>query len=101
MVCLYSSTDENYAPPPTSLSEKLSNQIGFSDLLVDESTFNFSSPRSDLVVGKPLVTESVAVRRQLLSYDPALLLSLHHTLPHIASVFNLPFNFSTKQAFNL
>jgi CHASE2 domain-containing sensor protein len=91
MVCSYSSTDENYAPPPTSSAEKLSNQIGFSDLLVDESTFNFSSPRSDLVVGKQLVTESVTVRRQLLSYDPSLAPS--------SSTCSTPYSLSFQLAF--
>lgn len=91
MVCSYSSIDENYDLPPSFPQEKLSAQIGFSDLLVDDSTFNFSSPRSDLVVGKQLVTEGVTVRRQLLSYDPSLAPS--------SSTCSTPYSFSFQLAF--
>jgi CHASE2 domain-containing sensor protein len=91
MVCSYGSTDENYAPPPTSSPAKLRDQVGFSDLLVDEFTFNFSSPRRDLVVGKQLVTESVTVRRQLLSYDPSLAPS--------SSTCSTPYSLSFQLAF--
>lgn len=69
LVCAYSSTDVNHAPPMVS-PEKIRNQVGFSDLLVDGESTSPIGDRNDLAVGAQLVTENTMVRRQLLSYNP-------------------------------
>jgi CHASE2 domain-containing sensor protein len=72
MVCSFSSQDKSHAPPPVSSPEKLTQQMGFSDLLVDGSNPVKRGNRSDVVVGEQPLSGNLTVRRQLLSYDPSL-----------------------------
>ncbi|MGF1515473.1 MAG: CHASE2 domain-containing protein [Elainellaceae cyanobacterium] len=73
LVCAFSSTDRNYGPPPVSSQAQLTEQVGFSDLLVDGLPQGKDPTRSDMVVSSEIATEDLMVRRQMLSYDPNLL----------------------------
>jgi CHASE2 domain-containing sensor protein len=90
-VCASGSSEPNYAPPPEFSQQQLSSQVGFSDLVVDGSSPEDRSVRSDLMVGEQLEGTSRTVRRQLLSYDPSL-------SPSPASC-STPYSFSFQLAF--
>ncbi|PSN20531.1 hypothetical protein C7271_01735 [filamentous cyanobacterium CCP5] len=91
LVCAYSSTDENLAPPPFLTNDQIVNQVGFSDLPVDGTFRNYQSLRGDVVAGEELATESLMVRRQILSYSPDLATS--------PSPCSTPYSFSFQLAF--
>lgn len=91
LVCAYSSTDENLAPPPFLNENQLINQIGFSDLPVDNMLPSSRERRNDVVAGAELATESLMVRRQILSYSPELAAS--------PSPCSTPYSFSFQLAY--
>ncbi len=72
IVCALTSSDSQYFPPPEFLQKQLTNQLGFSNLVIDTLNDKKHSIRSDLVVGENSQDPSRTVRRQLLSYDPSL-----------------------------
>lgn len=90
-VCASGSSDPNYAPPPEFIQKQLTNQLGFSDLVVDSSNPKDRRIRGDLVVAEQPSDTSRTVRRQLLSYDPSLSPS--------PSFCSTPYSFSFQLAF--
>lgn len=97
MVCSFSSQDRSHAPPPVSSKEKLTDQMGFSDLLVDGSSKLNPGNRSDLAVGEQPVSENSIVRRQLLSYDPNLQPIPSKCISPYSLSFQLAFQFLDAQ----
>jgi CHASE2 domain-containing sensor protein len=93
MVCSFSSQDKSHAPPPVSSPEKLTHQMGFSDLLVDGPSLVKRGNRSDLVVGEQPLSDNLTVRRQLLSYDPSLQPVLSSCVSPYSLSFQLAFQF--------
>ncbi|MBE9115937.1 CHASE2 domain-containing protein [Lusitaniella coriacea LEGE 07157] len=75
LVCAYGIEDRNYAPPPEFSPNQLKNQVGFSDLPIDDN------PNENIF----------PVRRQLLSHDSQL-----HNSP---TPCQTPFSFSFHLAF--
>ena len=73
-VCSFDTPDQNFAPPVEFLPEQLRNQVGFSDLLLDDEWDGTGT-----------------IRRTLLSYDPALSSKF--------STCTTPFSFSFQMAF--
>ncbi|NJN22768.1 MAG: CHASE2 domain-containing protein [Leptolyngbya sp. RL_3_1] len=71
-VCSYQAMDEHYAPPAAAAGDKLINQVGFSDLLVDGEPAAVPDGRNDVTGGDPFLNAGLTVRRQLLSYTPDL-----------------------------
>lgn len=67
-VCAYGSQSNSYAPPDLT-SDKLRQQMGFSDLLIDSGEKKAQSDRTNNLI-EP--TQNHTVRRQLLSYEPSL-----------------------------
>lgn len=92
-VCGLGSSDPNYAPPPEFSEQQLTNQVGFSDLVVDSSNPKNRRIRGDLVVGEQLSDTSRTVRRQLLSYDPNLSRSPSSCSTPYSLSFQLAFRF--------
>lgn len=72
-VCWFGSTDKNFAPPPEFSEAQRTDQVGFSDLLLDGSS------------------ENSVVRRQILSYDP----KVANSPPDCST----PYSFSFQLAF--
>jgi CHASE2 domain-containing sensor protein len=70
LVCFSESSDRDLlAPPPEFLPEQRLNQMGFSNLAIDDGTLTNSRDRGDILSQSP---DSLGrtVRRQFLSYDP-------------------------------
>ena len=91
-VCAYGSQSNSYAPPNLP-PEKLRQQMGFSDLLIDNLKLETTVNRADLsqaVVGS---TQSPQVRRQLLSYEPSLAESSSHCSTPYSLSFQLAFEY--------
>ena len=70
-VCAYGSQSNSYASPNLP-PEKLREQMGFSDLLIDNIKPKTTGNRTDLSKVVVESTQSPKVRRQLLSYEPSL-----------------------------
>ena len=93
-VCAYSAVDNSYAPPEGLSTTKLKQQMGFSDLLVDNfqnKSFDLSSTTQDLHYSPGL-----KVRRQLLSYDPELAATASRCLTPYSLSFQLAFEYLHK-----
>ncbi|NJM99470.1 MAG: CHASE2 domain-containing protein [Phormidesmis sp. RL_2_1] len=91
LVCAYSSPDKNYRVP-SQLSERLRiEQVGFSDLPIDESNGVFESTRGDLSPQGTSGLAGASVRRHLLSYDP--------DFSAMPSTCTTPYSFSFQLAF--
>jgi CHASE2 domain-containing sensor protein len=71
LVCSFGSSDRNSAPPPEFSEAQHTDQMGFSDLLLDDSAPQ-STSRIDILSGEQAIHPEDQVRRQLLSYDPGL-----------------------------
>ena len=87
-VCSFSLTDRDHQPAPEFSTQQLTQQMGFSDLLVDglaQSSLGSSKAQLD----KP----GDAVRRHLLSYDPSLRLSSSPCITPYSLSFQLAFQF--------
>lgn len=72
LVCFYNSADTNYAAPARLSEEIRLYQVGFSDIPIDRFTQLIGSPRGDLTLQGSNARMGESVRRQWLSYDPAL-----------------------------
>ena len=70
-VCAYGSQSNSYAPPDLP-PQKLREQMGFSDLLIDNLKLKTTADRTELSKVVVESTHSPKVRRQLLSYEPSL-----------------------------
>ena len=93
-VCSFGSTDRNYQPAPEFSSQQLTQQMGFSDLLVDGLTQSLGNrDRYDLSSQDQLAQPGDAVRRQLLSYQPNLRLSSSPCVTPYSLSFQLAFHF--------
>ena len=68
-VCAFDQVDQDYNPPPEFSDEQLISQVGFSNLALDMPYLR-KLQRED--VSQTKLQETGAVRRHLLSYDPAL-----------------------------
>lgn len=89
-VCAYGSQSNSYAPPNLP-PQKLREQMGFSDLLIDNSGLKKPNNPTDL---SKIVVESAKspkVRRQLLSYDPSLAKSSSYCSTSYSLSFQLAF----------
>ncbi|ELS00583.1 putative transmembrane sensor domain protein [Xenococcus sp. PCC 7305] len=93
LVCSYGATDHSYAPPQELSQEKLTYQMGFSDLLIDGKTSNRESDRIDLQIKANLPHKNLMVRRQLLSYDPSLATSPSSCITPYSFSFQLAFQY--------
>ena len=97
-VCAYSSANESYAPPSGLSPEKLEQQMGFSDLLIDDyksyttSSYTINS-RFDLAAPNSSNIQTPKVRRQLLSYDPSLAASASKCLTPYSLSFQLAYEY--------
>ena len=91
-VCAYGSRSNSYAPPNLP-PQKLREQMGFSDLLIDNLELKTTANRTDLSKVVVESTQSPKVRRQLLSYEPSLAeRSSHCSTPYSLS-FQLAFEY--------
>ena len=97
IVCALASPDPHYSPAPEFLQKQLTNQLGFSDLVIDTLSDNKHGIRSDLVVGEYPEDPSRTVRRQLLSYDPSLAPSPSTCSTPYSLSFQLAFQFLHKE----
>ena len=88
-VCAYGATNNSYAPPPGLSNTKLSQQMGFSDLPIDEPKINGFSfwARGYNANSNP------QVRRQLLSYDPSLAVNSSQCLTPYSLSFQLAYEY--------
>lgn len=86
-VCAYGSENKSYAPPAGLSQQKLTQQMGFSDLLIDGG--QFQAQNNFLLQFNP----SPKVRRQLLSYDPSLATSPSSCLTPYSLSFQLAFEY--------
>jgi CHASE2 domain-containing sensor protein len=98
LVCSFGSTDRNYQPPPEFSPQQLTQQMGFSDLLIDGQPRGLlgdrnSGDRYDLTRDPQLAQPGDTVRRQLLSYDPTLRLSASPCVTPYSLSFQLAFQF--------
>lgn len=91
-VCSYGATNNSYAPPQELSEEKLIQQMGFSDLVVDDRSPRNSS-RSDLTTEEQPQNPMPKVRRQLLSYDPSLTAVAYKCLTPYSLSFQLAFEY--------
>ncbi|HBB33901.1 MAG TPA: hypothetical protein DC064_19410, partial [Cyanobacteria bacterium UBA9273] len=96
-VCASAVSDSNYYPPPELISQKLTEQLGFSELVIDTFNDKKHSMRSDLAVGESPEDPSRTVRRQLLSYDPSLALSPSTCSTPYSLSFQLAFRFLNQE----
>jgi CHASE2 domain-containing sensor protein len=103
-VCSFGSTDRNYRPPPEFSNQQLTQQMGFSDLLIDGQTRGLLSDRSsgdrdryDLTREAQLAQLGDTVRRQLLSYNPTLRLSASPCVTPYSLSFQLAFQFLAEK----
>jgi CHASE2 domain-containing sensor protein len=91
LVCFRDSSDENYgAPSQLSLPLQI-DQMGFSDLPVDGARVWLGGSRGDLTPQGSTALTGEVVRRQVLSYDPSLLLT--------PSACTTPYSFSFQMAY--
>lgn len=91
-VCAYGSQSNSYAPPNLP-PEKLRDQMGFSDLLIDNIELKTTTERTDLSKVVVESTQSPKVRRQLLSYEPSLAEHSSHCLTPYSLSFQLAFEY--------
>ena len=91
-VCAYGSQSNSYAAPDLP-SEKLHEQMGFSDLLVDNARPKTKSDRTDLSSINIESARIPKVRRQLLSYEPSLAESSSHCPTPYSLSFQLAFEY--------
>ena len=89
-VCAYGSTNKSYAPPKGLSTEKIHQQMGFSDLLVD---WQNRSSVSNLSTYQAQHEKNPQVRRQLLSYDPAFAATLLKCLTPYSLSFQLGYEY--------
>ena len=92
-VCSYSSGNNSYAPPKGLSEVKLSQQMGFSDLLIDGRPTQVKNSRLDLATQNLSQIQSPKVRRQLLSYKPDLATSASKCLTPYSLSFQLAFEY--------
>ena len=89
-VCAYGARNNSYAPPQGLSSTKLNQQMGFSDLPVDEQTasnnFFFRASASK-------VETNPRVRRHLLSYDPSFATQSSQCLTPYSFSFQLAYEY--------
>ena len=89
-VCAYGGNNKSYAPPQGLSETKLTQQMGFSDLLIDrytsEDNYYLSSTTPDL-------KSTPKVRRQLLSYDPDLATGSSKCLTPYSLSFQLAYEY--------
>lgn len=71
-VCSYGSSDPQFAAPPEFRGTQLSEQLGFSDLMMDELSLKKFSIRADLAIDRLPERGVSTVRRQLLAYTLSL-----------------------------
>ena len=93
-VCAYSATNKSYAPPKGLSETKLREQMGFSDLSVDD--FKGKNSDSGLTAGELQDRPGLKVRRQLLSYDPNLSATPSLCLTPYSLSFQLAFEYLQK-----
>lgn len=86
----YGSQSNSYAQPNLPL-QKLREQMGFSDLLIDNLELKTTANRTDLSKVVVESTQSPKVRRQLLSYEPS--------LAERSSYCSTPYSLSFRLAF--
>ena len=91
-VCAYGATNDSYGPPEGLSEAKLTEQMGFSDLLIDSQAFRTSSY---LHSGSKNLEYNPRpkVRRQLLSYDPDLAVGVTKCLTPYSLSFQLAFEY--------
>ena len=93
-VCAYGNTNDSYNPPQGLSQRKLRQEMGFSDLLIDDHSgndhFNFSSQKLEFNLNP-------RVRRQLLSYDPAFASTSLKCLTPYSLSFQLGFEYIQQQ----
>lgn len=93
-VCAYGNTNDSYNPPQGLSQEKLRQQMGFSDLLIDHShqgdRFNFDRQKMEF-------EPNPKVRRQLLSYDPAFASTSLKCLTPYSLSFQLAYEYLQQQ----
>ena len=94
-VCAYGATNDSYGPPQGLSETKLKQQMGFSDLLVDHQSAS-SSPYLDSASQELEYTPRPKVRRQLLSYDPNLAVTVTKCLTPYSLSFQLAFEYLQK-----
>ena len=92
-VCAYGNTNNSYDPPQGLSQEKLTQQMGFSDLLID------SPPKSsnDYFFGQIQFDANPKVRRQLLSYYPNFASTSLQCLTPYSLSFQLAFEYLQQQ----
>lgn len=93
-VCAYGNTSNSYNPPQGLSQAKLRQQMGFSDLLIDNSPPSFGD-RS--VSPKPQFSANPKVRRQLLSYDSNFATTSLKCLTPYSLSFQLAFEYLQQQ----
>ena len=91
-VCAYGSPSGSYAPPNLP-PQKLREQMGFSDLLIDNLELKTTDNRISLNKAIVESTRSPEVRRQLLSYEPSLAESSSHCSTPYSLSFQLAFEY--------
>ena len=89
-VCAYSAANNSYAPPQGLSHTKLNQQMGFSDLPIDESQTNSSF--SFWAKGYN-ANSNPQIRRQLLSYDPSLAVNSSQCLTPYSLSFQLAYEY--------
>jgi CHASE2 domain-containing sensor protein len=94
-VCAYGATNESYGPPKGLSEAKLSQQMGFSDLLIDQPSAK-KSPYLNSDYQALKYQPNPKVRRQLLSYDPNLAVSVTKCLTPYSLSFQLAFEYLQK-----
>ena len=89
-VCSYGAENDSYAPPQGLSQRKLNQQMGFSDLPVDEVQ---TSPNFSWWASASHAKSNPQVRRQLLSYDPSLASKSSQCLTPYSLSFQLAYEY--------
>lgn len=95
-VCSYGASNYSYKPPIALSETKLSQQMGFSDLLIDGRQSQTKNSRLDLTSQDLQQIQTPKVRRQLLSYEPNLATSTSKCITPYSLSFQLAFEYLYK-----
>lgn len=95
-VCSYGASNHSYKPPIELSETKLTQQMGFSDLLIDGRQSQTKNSRLDLTSQDLQQIQTPKVRRQLLSYEPNLATSTSKCITPYSLSFQLAFEYLHK-----
>jgi CHASE2 domain-containing sensor protein len=95
-VCAFNQSDQSYTAPPEFSPDQQIEQLGFSNLLMDNPDRAHGLSRTDLQSGTESQAEGQTVRRHLLSYDPNMAPTRSECTTPYSLSFQLAYQFLRK-----